>query len=183
MYIRNSSAREYIIPLASDTAFFDLLTSAINNLSTRLITVHSDFMADLGDLSKSISASALSISQTDPSYRPFSIGDDPGAIDVPSTKPIFRPSLDSRSDLYLWRNLLNFYVDAEVFDSVAERSRGERPVEDAEIRMTRFLERVKKSGVLHGKSNKAYFEVERFLKLNGIILDLKKVRIQSSTLR
>ena len=183
MYIRNSSAREYIIPLASDTAFFNLLTGAINNLSTRLITVHSDFMADLADLSKSISTSALSISQTDPSYRPFSIRDDPGAIDVPSTKPIFRPSLDSRSDLYLWRNLLNFYVDAEVFDSVAERNRGERPVEDAEIRMARFLERVKKSGVLHGKSKKAYFEVERFLKLNGIILDLKKVRIQSSTLR
>ena len=181
MHIRNSSAREYIIPLASDTAFFDLLTSAMNGLSTRLNTVHSEFMVDLAGLSNSISASALPISQTDPSYRPFSVDDDPGAIDVPSTKSVFRPKLDSRSDLYLWRNLLNFYVDAEVFDSIAERNRGERSVEDTEIRMTRFLERVKKSGVLRGKSKKAHFEVEMFLRLNSIILDLKKVRLQPST--
>lgn len=168
IHILSSSTHEYIIPLASDTAFFDLLTSAMNSLSTRLTTVHSEFMADLADLSRSISDSALPISQTKVSYRPFSVQDDLGAINIPS-------KLDSRSDLYLWRNLLNLYVDAQVFDSVAERNRGERSAEEAEIRMTKFLERIETSGVLRGKSKKAHFEVEMFLRLNSIILDLKKV--------
>jgi len=176
MHVPRSSAHEYIIPLASDTAFFDLLTSAMNNLSTQLATVHSEFMADLEGLSKSISDSALPTSQTKASYRPFSVKDDPAAISIPSTSSAFRPKLDARSDLYLWRRLLDLYVDAEVFDSIAERNRGERSPEDAEIRMAKFLERVEKSGVLHGKSKKAHFEVKRFLRLNNIILDLKKVR-------
>ena len=151
--------------------------------SAQLTTVHSEFLADLSKLSGSISTSALPISQTDVSYRPFSVNDDPGAISIPSTKSIFRPKLDSRSDLYLWRDLLNLYVDAEVFDSVAERNRGERPVEDAEIRMAKFMEMVEKNGVLRGRSKKAHFEVEMFLRLNGIILDLKKVRLRRCTPR
>ena len=179
--IPSSSAHEYIIPLASDTAFFDLLTSAMNSLSTRLTTVHSEFMADLKGLSKSISDSALPISQVDTSYRPFSVGDDPGTVSIPSTKPTFRPKLDARSDLYLWRQLLNLYVDAEVFDSVAERNRGQRSLEESEVRMAKFLEMVTKSDVLRGKSNKTHFEVETFLRLNNIILDLKKVRLWSRT--
>ena len=176
IHISNSSAREYIIPLASDTAFFHLLTSAINNLSTQLTAVRSEFMVDLGALSKSISNSALPISQTDPSYRPFSINDDPGTINVPA----FRPKFDAKSDLYLWRRLLDLYVDAEVFESVAEINRGERSPEDAEIHMAKFLERVEKDGVLHGRSKKAHLEVETFFRLNNTILDLKKVRLWPS---
>jgi len=174
-----SLAREYIIPLASDAAFFDLLTSAVNTLSTQLVTVRSEFMAGLGDLSKSISESALPISQTDTSYRPFSVKDDPAAIAIPSTKSVFRPGLDARSDLYLWRRLLDLYTDAQVFDCAAEKNRGERTLEDTEARMTQFLERVEESGILHGKSKKAHIEVEAFFKLNSIILDLKKVRLWS----
>ena len=181
IHISSSSAREYIIPLASDAAFFDHLTSAVNSLSAQLATVHSEFMEDLEDLSKSISDSALPISQTDHSYRPFSVKDDPGTITIPSTKAPFRPKLDAKSDLYLWRRLLNLYVDAEVFDSVAERHRGERSLEDTEIRMAKFLERVEKGGVLRGKSKKAHREVEMFFRLNNIILDLKKVSLRPST--
>ena len=183
MCISSSSLHEYIIPLASDTAFFDLLTSAVNSLSTQLNTVHSEFMADLEGLSNSISNNALPISRTDASYRPFSVDDDPGAINIPSTRAIFRPSLDARSDLYLWRQFLGLYVDAEVFDSIAERNRGERSLEDTEIRMAKFLERVEKSGVLRGKSKKAHLDVKTFLRLNNTILDLKKVRSQSNTSR
>lgn len=183
MYISNSSVHEYIIPLASDTAFFDLLMSAMDSLSARLTTVHSEFMADLEGLSRSISNSALPISQTNASYRPFSVTDDPAAINIPSTRAPFRPKLDARSDLYLWRQLLGLYVDAEVFDSVAEKNRGERSLEDAEIRMAKFLERIEKSGVLRGKSKRAHLEVETFLRLNNAILDLKKVRLRSTTPR
>ena len=132
-------------------------------------------MADLENLSKSISDSALPMSQADPSYRPFSAKDHPGTITIPSTRSAFRPKLDDRSDLYLWRLLLGIYIDAEVFDSVAERNRGERSVEEAEIRMAKFLERVEKSGFLRGKSKKAQVEVDAFLRLNRTILDLKKV--------
>lgn len=181
MRIPSSSGREYIVPLASDTAFFNLLTSAVNTLSAQLTTVCSEFTASLADLSKSISDSALPISQTDASYRPFSVDDDPGTISIPSTRSLFRRKLDAKSDLYMWRRLLNLYVDAEVFDSVAERNRGERSLEDAEIRMAQFLERVEKSDILRGKSKKAHLEVQAFLKLNTIILDLKKVSLQPRT--
>ena len=153
----------------------------MNNLSTRLAAVHSEFMADLEALSKSISSSALPISQTDPSYRPLSIDDDPGAITIPSTKAAFRPKLDAKSDLYLWRRLLNLYIDAEVFVSVAERNRGEKSLEEAEICMAKLLERVEKDEVLRGKSKKAHLEVEAFFRLNNVILDLKKVRLRPST--
>ena len=153
----------------------------MNSLSTRLAAVHLEFMADLEDLSKSIPNSALPVSQIDHSYRPFSVIDDPGTINIPSTNATFRPKLDAKSDLYLWRRLLNLYVDAEVFDSVAERNRGERSVEDAEIRLTKFMERIEKDGVLRGKSKKAHLEVDTFLRLNNIILALKKVRLRPST--
>ena len=153
----------------------------MNTLSGRLTTVCSEFTASLADLSKSISDSALPISQTNASYRPFSVDDDPGSISIPSTKSVFRRKLDARSDLYLWRSLLGLYVDAEVFDSVAERNRGERSLEDTETRMAQFLERAEKSGVLRGKSKKAHLEVQAFLKLNTIILDLKKVRSRPRT--
>jgi len=138
-------------------------------------------MADLEALSKSISNSALPISRTDPSYRPFSVNDDPGAINIPPTRAVFRPKLDAKSDLYLWRRLLDIYVDAEVFDSVAEKNRGERSLEDAGIRMAKFLERVEKDDVLRGKSKKAHLEVEMFFRLNNMILDLKKVSLRPST--
>lgn len=154
---------------------------AMNNLSTNLTTVHSQFMEDLKDLSESISDAALPISQTDTSYRPFSVEDDPGTINIPSTRPAFRSKLDDKSDLYLWRELLGLYIDAEVFDSVAERNRGERSLEDSEMRMAKFLERIEKCGVLRGKSKKAHLEVQKFLRLNDIILHLKKVRIRFQT--
>ena len=138
-------------------------------------------MINLENLSRSISDSALPMSQAGPSYRPISVEDHPGTITVPSTRPVFRPKLDDRSDLYLWRLLLGLYIDSEVFDSMAERNRGERSLEDAEIRMTAFSERVEKSGFLRGKSKKTYDEVDAFLGLNRTILDLKKVSLPLET--
>ena len=132
-------------------------------------------MAELEDLSKSISNSALPVSQIDATYKPFSADDDPSTISIPSTNAAFRPKLDTRSDLYLWRRLLGLYVDAEIFDSISEKGHGERPLDDAEVRMAKFLGRVETDGILQGKSEKAQLEVGRFFKLNKKILDLKKV--------
>ena len=176
MRLPYSLPSEYTIPLASDIAFFNVLMSAVNSLSTQLATKHSEFMTELKDLSKSISNSALPVSQTDATYKPFSVSDDPATINIPSTKAAFRSKLDAGSDLYLWRELLGLYVDAEIFDDVSERNHGERSVDDAEVHMAKFLERVEKDGILSGKSKKANLEVERFLGLNKTILDLKKVR-------
>ena len=153
----------------------------MTSLSTRLTTEYSEFMAELEDLSKTILNSALPVSQVDAAYRPFSANDDPATISIPSTKAIFRPKLDARSDLYLWRRLLGLYVDAEIFDSVSERGHGERSLEDAEVRMAKFLERIEKDGILHRKSEKAHLEAGKFLRLNKTILDLKKVRLLPST--
>lgn len=176
----NPLTHEYIIPLASDAAFFDLLTGAMNSMSAQLTIVHSQFMAGLGDLSKSISASALPMSRADPSYRPFSIEDDPALISIPSTRTAFRAKLDDRSDLYMWRQLLGLYIETEVFDSVAERDRGERSLEDTETRLEIFLDKVEKNGILKGKSERAHLGVKHFIRLNNMVLDLKRLNYATS---
>lgn len=75
----------------------------------------------------------------------------------------------------MWRQLLNLYIDVEVFESLSERNRGERSLEEVEMRMSRFLERVEKSDLLRGKSKKSRIEVDAFLSLNRKVLDLKRV--------
>ena len=98
----------------------------MNGLSTQLTTKHSEFMTELEDPCKSISNSALPVSQTDAAYESFSVNGDPAMISIPSMNAAFRPKLDTRSDLYLWWELLGLYADAEIFDGASERNHGER---------------------------------------------------------
>jgi hypothetical protein len=82
------------------------------------------------------------------------------------------------SDLYLWREIFQLYVEAEVFESVSEADRGERPVEEIERRAKLFVERVTQRGLGDGRQLKlkeSRVVLETFLELNIFILGLKKV--------
>lgn len=70
------------------------------------------------------------------------------------------------------------YVESEVFERVGERARGERTVADAEVRLKAFAERVTGAGLGDRRTLKlreSRAALDRFLRLNLLLLDLKKV--------
>jgi hypothetical protein len=68
------------------------------------------------------------------------------------------------------------YVEAEIFESIGERTRGERSVEETETRMKRFEERMqeKRSRLMLAGSKDA---LDVFMRMNFFILDLKRVSV------
>ena len=68
----------------------------------------------------------------------------------------------------------------EIFESLSERERGERSLEDVEIRMKKFAEELNKRGLSDDANtfvqDESKVALRRFLKLNILILDLRKVR-------
>ena len=170
--------RELIVPLPSDAAFFHLLTNTLGCLSTHLDVVQSNFMLQLDSLSKSIRHHARPMSSIPSGFKAYSQSANPAAVSVPSMRSIFRPV--TRSDLYKWREFFRLYVEAEIFENVNELHHGERSVEDAERRLLRFLGMVHKSNVHVGKGlrrNDNNEDIETFIQLNTLILNLKKVRL------
>lgn len=174
--------REFIIPLASDIAFFNLLTAALTSLSAFHSAQQLAFRAAVEKL-------CLMISQ---SIQPSS-----GSVQVvatpltPSPKPlepesdliaarIQRTSRASKKDLYAWREIFTLWIEAEIFESSAERTRGERTVDQAEVRLKRFADAVVKRGLgdrrtMKGKKVREAWE--EFLRLNVLLLDLKRFQI------
>jgi hypothetical protein len=168
------SARELVVSLASDRAFFETLSNALQTLSAQLQVLHGSFISDLQKLSRTISLSARPAHSTT-SFHPLSmITSDPSNIRIPSSVA----TVGRKSDLYIWREIFEIYVTAEVFEDISEAHRGERTVEDAEKRLTLFANRVVRRGLdtdfkfKHPQSQPA---LETFLKLNLFILNLKKV--------
>jgi hypothetical protein len=79
--------------------------------------------------------------------------------------------------LFTWREIFQLYLEAEVFESVSERDRGERTIEDSENRLTLFAERVAARGLGDRrklKLLKSRQALESFLQLNVFILSVKK---------
>ena len=167
--VRTEDAKELIIPLLADTAFFRLLSTALQSLSDHLVIVHSEFMATLQNLSLDISQSARPVSSTSP-FHPRSPTSNPASI-----KPSFFAAR-AKSDLYLWRELFRLYIEAEVFENISEVHRGERTVEDSETRLQAFLGRVAQRGLAKElKLTQSRAALESFLGLNVFILNVKKV--------
>jgi hypothetical protein len=66
------------------------------------------------------------------------------------------------------------YVEGEIFESVGERTRGERSVEETEARMKRFEESMQENrSKLKLAGSKDALDV--FMRMNFFILDLKRV--------
>lgn len=63
---------EVVIPLAADMMFFKTLSAALNDLSTHMTTVQSDFVDTLDSLSRAISNSARPASSTT-AFHPHSV--------------------------------------------------------------------------------------------------------------
>jgi hypothetical protein len=169
-----------VVPLPSDTAFFAHLANHLGSLGGHLDVVRSDFMLALDSLSKSISHHARPMSSSlSSSFKPYSRATHPSLIDVQSTHSIFRPK--KTSDLYLWREFFRLYLEAEIFEIIDYQHRSERSVEDAGKRLVRFLDTVHQSDVYNEsiskkKNSESKGDIETFIQLNTLILDLKKVR-------
>ncbi|KAH9931760.1 SPX domain-containing protein [Amylocystis lapponica] len=165
--------RELVIPLVSDTAFFELLVHALQCLTTRLAIVRSDFETKLHALARNISLSARPMSAT-ASFSPSKHSSNPAAVNVHVPSTLFSAH---KSDLYAWREIFQAYVEAEIFESHHERDRGERTVEDAEQRLDTFMQRMNDRGLVSGhalKLKESRQALQTFLQLNTFILDLRK---------
>jgi hypothetical protein len=174
--------REFIIPLASDIAFFNLLTAALTSLSAFHSAQQLAFKAAVEKL-------CLMISQSiQPSSNPVQVVATPF---TPSPQPIEtepdsrvarmqRNARASKKDLYAWREIFTLWIESEIFESSAERTRGERTVEQAEARLQMFADMVVKRGLgdrrtMRGKKVREAWE--EFLRLNVLLLDIKRFQI------
>ncbi|CCL98486.1 uncharacterized protein FIBRA_00484 [Fibroporia radiculosa] len=170
------NAREVIIPLVSDSAFFDLLTQAIQYLSTRLAAVRLDFEANLHTLSHNISYSARPMSSSTSTFRPHSAHtSDAANVSVQGPLPMLFSGV--KSDLYAWREIFQLYVEAEIFESCSERTRGERTIEESEARFNDLMQKLQTCGYISGQGFKVKDSREAlrtFLHLITFIMDLRK---------
>ncbi|KAG1720102.1 SPX domain-containing protein [Suillus lakei] len=169
----STNTHDLIIPLRSDIAFFQLLNAALASLAKQLNTVHGGFTSTLQSLAHAISATARPTSSSAPrSFSTYSM-----AVNNAAT---VRPRSGSRkTDLYSWREIFQMYVEGEIFESVGERTRGERSVEETETRMKRFEEcmQEKRSNLKLAGSKDA---LDVFMRMNFFILDLKRFQFANA---
>lgn len=79
-----SSSHEIVIPLMSDSAFFEMLSTALQSTHRQLSNVQSEFTDTLQGLSRSISNTARPMSSTSSNFHPHSILAHPGTIRPPA---------------------------------------------------------------------------------------------------
>ncbi|KAF7304257.1 hypothetical protein HMN09_00827000 [Mycena chlorophos] len=166
---------EMVIPLASDSAFFQLLATTLEALSEHLLTIRAQFVETLQELTKSVSDAARPSSSSSgfKVHSPLNANAGVVGVDVGSSK----------SDLYAWRQIFQLYVEAEIFENVSERHRGERSIEDVEERLRLFVERVTKQGLGDGRKLRLKHSrtaLESFLQLNLFILNVKKFELANA---
>jgi hypothetical protein len=166
--------REFIIPLQSDMAFFNVLTAALTSLSQFHAAQQAQFHADVEALCRSISESITPGDGVTVLPTPLNSG--PGTV----TKYEYKSSTPSQKDLYAWRDIFALWVESEIFESSSERTRGERTVDEAERRLHAFAAEVVRRGLgdrrtIRGKKTRKAWD--DFLKLNVRLLDLKRFQM------
>ncbi|KAF7977535.1 hypothetical protein HWV62_3308 [Athelia sp. TMB] len=160
--------REVVIPLSSDTAFFQSLSKALQSVSDHLLVAQSTFTRTLSELSHNVSLTARPVSSTS-SFHPHSSSTHPASIKAKTF------GIRAKSDLYFWRELFQLYVDSEVFENVSEVHRGERSIEDSETRLQAFTDRVTKRELAKKlKLKQSHAALEMFMDLNIFILNVKR---------
>ncbi|KAF7760277.1 hypothetical protein Agabi119p4_10953 [Agaricus bisporus var. burnettii] len=176
----NSSSCEVIIPLVSDAQFFELLRTTLEHASNHLQSVQKGFLHTLTTLSRMIADSARPASSSRTGVRGSFHALSPLKDNVSS---IHINGRLSKSDLYVWREIFQLYVEAEVFESVNESDRGERSLEESERRLQMFATQVTQRGlVAEGKFKlpQSRTALEAFLQLNLGILNIKKFQLANS---
>ncbi|WVO14588.1 hypothetical protein L204_102223 [Cryptococcus depauperatus] len=171
--------RELVIPLASDLAFFALLTTALTSLSLFHAEQQKLFQQSVEKLcvliSRSISPSAERLPR---SVSPGGFGDNNCHTSAPINHPFSSKSF--RKDLYAWREIFTLWIESQIFESTTERDRGERSVDEAEKRLQKFTNEVIKRGLDNRrtiKGKKIREPWDEFLRLNLLLLDLKRFQI------
>ncbi|KAJ4475019.1 hypothetical protein J3R30DRAFT_3777193, partial [Lentinula aciculospora] len=173
--------REVVIPLVKDSAFFELLSTAIHNLSDRMSTLYTDFADTLETVSRQVSDSARPISSRSNSFHPHSVLSNPGTINFPSRNNkafLLLIGYSFQSDLYSWREIFQLYVETEVFESSNEANAGELSIHESEKRLKLFAERVTSRGLGDKRKLKlkqSHEALESFLQLNMFILNVRKL--------
>ncbi|KAJ7792377.1 hypothetical protein B0H14DRAFT_2931218, partial [Mycena olivaceomarginata] len=157
-----------VIPLVSDSAFFELLVTALQGLSAHLLAIHAQFVETLAELTRSVSDSARPVSSTSHSFKAHSPwNSDAGGVRVDASS----------------RKIFQLYVEAECFESVNEQTRGERTIEETEdaaeaVCGTGDGQRARRWAQLKlPQSRKA---LESFLQLNIFILNVKKFELANA---
>ncbi|KAJ7049489.1 SPX domain-containing protein [Mycena amicta] len=166
---------QMVIPLASDSAFFQLLATTLKALSDHLLIIRAQFVETLQELTKTVSSSARPSSAASGFKVHSPLRADAGGVRVDAAS--------RKSDLYSWREIFQLYVEAEIFESVSERHRGERTVEDAEERLKLFVERVTARALGDGRKLKlpqSRAALQSFLQLNLFILNVKKFEVANA---
>jgi len=167
---------EVIVPLVSDTKFFNNLSSALESMSAHLSAVHHDFQKSLEKLSRKIAATALPASAS-PVFRAHSaLTSHAGSVQVSTYQP-------TKSDLYSWREIFQLYVDTEVFEHIGEVKRGERSIEESERRLKLFVDQATKRGLAdrrNFKMKQSREALDAFIEMNLFILNIKKFSEASS---
>ncbi|TCD66872.1 hypothetical protein EIP91_000770 [Steccherinum ochraceum] len=171
-----SQLREIVVPLPSDSLFMQTLIHAHQSLSDRLTSFCTEFYSNLDTLAREISETARPMSQTHSAFHAHSSHANATMVRVRTPGGLLS-LLSSKSDLYAWREVLQLYIDEEVFESTQEESRGERAIEDAEERLARLMRRLRARGLSTGermKLKESRHAMQLFLKLNHSILNLYK---------
>ncbi|KIK50052.1 hypothetical protein GYMLUDRAFT_253313 [Collybiopsis luxurians FD-317 M1] len=166
-----SDSREIIIPLVKDSAFFELLSTALHSLSDRLSSLYGDFAESLETLSQKIGDSARPVSESQRrNFHAYSALSNAGTISSPSK--------NNKSDLYSWREIFALYIESEVFESLHESSPGQLSIDESAKRFKLFADRVTSRGL--GDKRKLKLKesreaLEGILELNMFILNVKKL--------
>ncbi|OAX41840.1 hypothetical protein K503DRAFT_734845 [Rhizopogon vinicolor AM-OR11-026] len=172
LFDSSANSHDLIIPLRSDTAFFQLLTTALASLADHLNTVHGGFTSTLQSLAEAISTTARPATSSSSRFSTYSMALNNAATLRPSSR--FK-----KTDLYSWREIFQMYLEGDIFESVGEKNRGERSIEESESRMKRFQERtLEKRSKLKLPGSKDALDV--FMQMNFFILDLKRFQFANA---
>lgn len=177
-----STERDFIIPLAADVAFFNLLTDALTSLSAFHAAQQELFRSSVEQLCAMI-RSSIQPGSSSPVVMPTPFTPTPADQAGSSTSTAITKKAGpraSKKDLYAWREIFTLWIEHEIFESNAERTRGERTVEQAQARLQAFANEVVRRGLgdrrtIKGKKSRGAWE--EFLRLNVLLLDLKRFQL------
>lgn len=170
--------RHIIVNLSSDRAFFELLLHALTSLDKLHEEQQQLFKASVDRLCKLISSSITPSNKPSAHIKALIPHRKLKGVERPSDLP--DPTDYRESDLYAWREIFTLWIEAQIFESGAERDRGERTLDQAEKRLKAFAAEVVKRGLgdrrtlRRPESREAWAE---FLRLNVLMLDLKRFQL------
>ncbi|KIY45090.1 hypothetical protein FISHEDRAFT_50052 [Fistulina hepatica ATCC 64428] len=169
------NSMDIVIPLESDSEFFQILVTALQSMSGRLEAIRHDFVRTVEVLTQTISDTARPVSAVSSHFHPHTLTDS-GAIRVSTTH-----NEVCSSDLYTWRSIFQLYIDTDIFESMSETSPGERSIPDTEAALKLFAAQITARGLdAQLKLRQSREALENFLALNMLILNIKKLQFANA---